>query len=295
MRAEPSYRIEDPPDHGLRWEEYERIVLAEWRNLLEADPGPTEPEVQAFLETHPCMVPGAFSVGGSESGHYPRFCGLISQAPLPSYPHRIPDFMWLSTNSEIEQPVLIEIEAPTKPWFTAGGTQSAQLTEAINQIAEWKAWLDVPHNVQAFKAFYGLDRDAWRRRRFQPTYLLVYGRRAEASADPARTAIRGHLTPHDVTAMTFDRLAPDPKAAQLICMKMEPSGQPKAISVPPTLKWQPLLAQERERIRNLDAAITRNPYLTGKRKQFLIRRLAYWNAWVRSGETGAIVKIADEE
>ena len=202
--------------------------------------------------------------------------------------------MWLSTNSEIEEPVLIEIEAPDKRWFTASGTQTAHLTQALGQIVEWKAWLGVPHNVEAFKAFYRLDIVAWQRRRFRPAYLLIYGRRAEASASPLLTQKRGYLQADDVVTMTFDRLTPNPSAKQTICVKADSTGRFKAISVPPTLKWRPSLASDRAMIQDLVPAIEANPHIPSARKDFLIRRLPYWNEWATRGERG-IINSGDEE
>jgi hypothetical protein len=278
----------------MTWEEYERLILAEWTALLSGNPAPSEPEMQAFFERYPSMVPGAFCLLGNESGHYPWLCGLISQAPLPSYDRRIPDFMWISLSSDSEEPVLIEIEAPDKRWFTASGNQTVHLTKALTQIAEWKAWFDIPHNVQAFKAFYGLDREAGMGRRFRPAYLLIYGRRAEATAKRTLTQKRGHLHPDDVVVMTYDRLRPNANAGQLICMKVDGAGTFKALSVPATLKWRPGLAEVRAQIAGLEAAIDANPHISSKRKQFLIRRLPYWSEWANKRPRGWINSIDEE-
>jgi hypothetical protein len=289
-----TYEIEVPPAAAMSWQDYERLILAQWSDVLESAPTPTELAVHRFLEQHPSIVPGAFNIIGGSSGHFPWLGALISRPPLPSYDRRIPDFMWLSLNSEIEEPVLIEIEAPGKRWFTASGTQTAHLTQALGQIAGWKAWLGVPRNVEAFKAFYKLDREAWQRRRFRPAYLLIYGRRAEASATPSLTQKRSYLHADDVVSMTFDRLRPNPSASQTVCVKADATGSFKAISVPPTLKWSPSLAQDRSLIQDLPAAIEANPNIESERKEFLIRRLAYWNEWATREQRG-IINSGDEE
>lgn len=285
-----NYHIEEPPEKALSWEAYEGGITKDWDILLNGEPS-SEAAIQAFLEKHPSMVPGAFGLSGGESGHYPWPSSLISQPPLPSYNHRIPDFMWLSQWSDTEQPVLIEIEAPSKRWFTRSGTPTADFTQAMNQIAEWKAWFAVPHNIQAFKEFYGLDREAWRRRRFRPAYLLIYGRRAEASADPTLTQKRGIIYGDDVTSMTYDRLRPNPKTMDLICVKVDGPMAFHALSVPATLTWSPSLAEERALMSGLDDAIEANPYISQQRKQFLIRRLPYWNEWGRRRQEGFIRAI----
>jgi len=202
--------------------------------------------------------------------------------------------MWLSLNSEMEEPVLVELEAPGKRWFTKSGTQTADLTRALNQITEWKAWFGVPRNVEAFKAFYGLNRREWRDRRFRPTYLLIYGRRLEANATPELAAKRGFLHADDIVTMTYDRLRPNPKAAQFICVKSNSKGTFQAISVPPTIEWLPGLAEERALIRDLDVAINSNSHIAEKRKRFLIRRLPYWNEWATKSPHG-IINSSDRE
>ncbi len=199
MSSEKCYEIRESPEKPLEWSAYAEIVRREWSALLNKEPAPSEAEVQAFLELHPSLIPGSFGIIGSESGHCPAWCGVIRQAPLPSYNHRVPDFMWLSENSEEEQPVLIEIEAPSRRWFTASGDATATLNHALGQIAEWKAWFDVPHTVEAFKAFYGMD--DWRGRRFHPAYVLIYGRRAELEDKPEFNAKRAQLFPDRVVGM----------------------------------------------------------------------------------------------
>jgi hypothetical protein len=77
-------------------------------------------------------------------------------------------------------------------------------------------------------------------------------------------------------------------------MKVDAKGNFRAISVPPTLKWKPALAEERALLIGLDNAIESNPYISSERKQFLIRRLHYWNKWAMGGNRG-IISTGDEE
>ncbi len=286
--------MQTPPEQALQWPDYERIIVEEWTALLNHDPAPGERAIQVFLERHPSMVPGAFELLGGESGHYPWLCGLITQPPLPSYNRRVPDFMWLAQSSDTEQPVLVEIEAPSKRWFTKAGRPTEQLTQALDQIAEWKAWFGVSHNVDAFKEFYRLDREAWRKRRFRPAYLLIYGRRAEANADPNRTQKRTHFHADDVVTITYDRLQPNPKANDLICLKVDGPGRFCVVSVPATLRWAPYLADERSLAHGWDAAIESNPYISRPRKDFLIKRRPYWEEWAHR-ETNGPANLGDQE
>src|SRR4051794_5521348 len=106
---ETTYRIEAGAPPPLSWDEYKALVMTSWNALLVREPPATEREVQLFLQDHPCLVPGAFGLTGLRNGHYPYACSVIAQAPLPSYNRRVPDFIWLSKNSEVDEPVLIEI------------------------------------------------------------------------------------------------------------------------------------------------------------------------------------------
>lgn len=293
MALERTYQIEEAPEPPWTWEDYERLLQDDWHSLLNSPAPPAEAQVQTFLEQHPCMVPGAYGIVGGESGHYPALCGVIRRAPLPSYDKRVPDFLWLAENSETDQPVLIEIEAPSKRWFTRAGRPTSDFTQAIDQIADWKAWFNVPYNVEAFKSFYGLEEYSWKQRKFEPAYLLIYGRRAEANATPALTRKRAGLRPHDVAIMTYDRLAPNPKASVLCCLEARSDRRFRVVSVPATLSWRPGLARERARSKGWDDAIMRNSQISAARKEFLVNRLKYWETWSK-GESGCIFSTDSE-
>jgi hypothetical protein len=90
----------------------------------------------------------------------------------------------------------------------------------------------------------------------------------------------------NVFGRTFDRLQPNPKADNLVCLKATKSGSFEVISVPATLRWSPMLARERSIVSGWDAAIHANPYISEKRKEFLVRRRSYWEEWTRLGERG---------
>lgn len=285
---EKKYSIVSSPEPPMDWDSYEKIVVSEFEAKLASTPTPSERDMQELFERHPSLVPGAFTASGRESGHYPWLCGVFSQPPLPSYDRRIPDFMWISTNSDTEEAVFVEIEAPGKHWFNKSGRPTQFLTQAKDQISEWKAWFDVAHNVAAFKAFYGTDQIAREGRRFRRSYILIYGRRSEFNGRSELTAKRSHMVADDVVMMTYDRLFPNPKAKEMICIRAGVSRRLTALNVPPTITWQPGLANKRARICGLESAIDKNPYMSDRRKKFLIERLPYWNKWARETEMGLI-------
>jgi hypothetical protein len=57
-----TYEMEPPPEAPMKWLDYEQLVVARWNELLASVPAASEDAVHAFLEQHPCMVPGAFNI-----------------------------------------------------------------------------------------------------------------------------------------------------------------------------------------------------------------------------------------
>lgn len=143
-----------PP--AMSWDEYSEAVSREWSSVL-SDPANREPELHAFLEMHPCLVPGHDAFHASaEPG--PVYATLFSRPPLPGVRKRVPDFMWLPTDSQKQWIVLVELEDQNKRWFRDDGQQTAQLTQAVNQVQEWRAHLAEPSNLVQFMELYGLSR-----------------------------------------------------------------------------------------------------------------------------------------
>lgn len=269
----------------MQWAEYQSIIEAEWKALLERTPPPEERDIQQFMQMHPSMVPGAFGIRGGTSGHYPLYGTVIAQAVLPSYNNRRPDFMWLANDSEKDEPLLVEIESPGKKWWTESGRQTADLTQALDQIAEWKMWFDKPQNEMEFRDYYGLDRNPWIKRPLRPEYVLIYGRRKEANRTSELEAKRSKIRDHDIQMMTYDGLKPDANASELLCAKKSGS-EFEAISVPPTITIGPTLARSRKDVKGKEAAAQASAYLSAKRKAFLVSRWAYWDDWATSNPNG---------
>ena len=75
--------VPNAPAH-TSWDDYSKISLKEYRNLLETA-SDDETAFQHFFEENPSFVPGAFELFGS-SGHYPYTQSLITQAMEGSVP-----------------------------------------------------------------------------------------------------------------------------------------------------------------------------------------------------------------
>lgn len=273
-----TYEMAVSPPPAMSWKDYSQIVEHEWQKLLASPHGEVEANIQTFLETHPCMVPGSQSMSGT-SGHAPILASLLKQPRLSGFSQKIPDFMWLATDSMTNYAVFVEIETPQKKWFTGKGVPTADFTQARNQLSEWHDWITDPINQQSFLNHYRFHSPF---RSFRPEYVLIYGRRSEFDQNPFLARKRARLQNANETHMTFDRLHPISNAKEYMTVERTFDGY-RAVSVPACIELGPGLADCRSAIREKEEAVDRSPFMTAERKQFLKSRFAYWDAWNREG------------
>jgi hypothetical protein len=260
---------------AMGWDEYRAVVRNEWHQVLNAA-DTHEPEVHAFLERHPCMVPGYDAFHASlEPG--PIYNCLFSKPVLPGIERRIPDFMWLPTDSETQWVVLVELEDPNKRWFTKDGQQTSELSQATAQVSDWLAHLLEPENMAMFRSMYHI------RRRVELSCCLIYGRRADAEANKRAASFRRQLRPSGIIWMTYDRLVPLELARDVLCARVL-RGEFVALTVPATLSMSPQLALAWKDIKGKDRAVLDSPHLSPERKAFLAERFAYWDNWANGNE-----------
>ena len=86
--------------------------------------------------------------------------------------------MWIEINSAEVISTFVEIERPSKRWFHKDGTPTADLSQARDQISEWRGWFE-DNTVESFFDTYCLPGEWLSERRFRQQYVLVYGRRSE--------------------------------------------------------------------------------------------------------------------
>ncbi|WP_268329553.1 Shedu anti-phage system protein SduA domain-containing protein [Bacillus inaquosorum] len=110
-----SYNLVSDSPEPLKWEDYEKKVLDDYRILLQQQ-SENEKVFQDFFEKNPAMLPGAYGFFG-ESGHAPYNNVLITQPVLQGLITKVPDFLWIASDSLNIYPIFIEIEAPSKKWF----------------------------------------------------------------------------------------------------------------------------------------------------------------------------------
>lgn len=198
--------------------------LAEWAALLDSDDSREERVLQEFLECHPQLLPGAFSVDGN-SGHPPWPSAVISQPPLPDLSTKRPDFMWIALDSAYLYPILIEIETPWKRWWYQSKIAiHSDLTTALSQVMHWKRWFRDGANHPKFYRHYRIDRDL-QDLTLAPRYIIIHGRRDEANRTVATAGSRGGIPlDPDTRLMTFDRLQPDPRTASFGTVNVTENG-----------------------------------------------------------------------
>lgn len=273
-----SYEMHQNPPPHMTWEEYEQKVIAEWNSLLNS-PECNEKLVHQFLVKHPSMVPGAFSVTGP-SGHSPFPRAVLSESPLSGVGMRVPDFIWLAKDSGNLTPVFIEIESPRKRWFTKHDVPTSDLSQAMNQLAQWQAWLNQSENVAVFCRGFEIPEYLIRHHTFRPEFVLIYGRRKEFDDRPQLRRLRAQFEKHGQVVMTFDRLYPARDCSNYISATKNNGGY-RALAVPATLEIGPHVAEDFAQIARFSKAIQENKWMSENRRHFLVERLPYWNKWAR--------------
>jgi len=217
-----------PPDERI----YNSLLLQRWRALLDSPDSRNEGLVHAFLEHHPSLLPGPWSVDG-ESGHAAFPMAVISRPKLPGLSHREPDFLWFSSDSATLYPILIEIETPHKSWFYGDRAEiHSDLTHAHGQLAEWRAWFNRGHNRIAFLEQYELP-PYLAQLQLEPRYVLIYGRRSNYTGSRRRREKRAELAREGERLMSFDRLTPAKHSVLFACVRKRQDGY-QAIAVPPS-------------------------------------------------------------
>jgi hypothetical protein len=272
-----SYEFVKDGPRAMSWDEYSAAVRREWQSLLERE-GTGEADFHEFLERHPCLIPGSDAFTGATGWDNPASSingFVVSKPPLPGISTLYPDFMWAPTDSQTQWLVLIEIEDPKKPWFTQKFQQRAELTQAVDQIAQWRGHLKKPENLPLFLRMYGIAD-------FRPiefVFCLVYGRRHEVDNRIARERRNSLVSGLDnVRWMTYDRLRPDEDARNLPCVKIDSHERLTAVAFPATTKIDIWSAVHWQRVSGKREAIMSSPYFSEARRNFLADRLDYWDS-----------------
>lgn len=286
-----NYKIIENPPAPMGWDTYEKYLRVELDNLLNSS-GDDEKPFQHFLEQHPCLIPGPFGLLG-QSGHYPFGGTVISQPELTGLTNRIPDFMWIACNSGTIYPVLIEIEAPNKPYFVKSGKPNDKFIQAHDQLTEWRTWFANAKHQLLFYDLYQISESFRWGKSMRPIYVLVYGRRTEFENERYLSEKRRQLQRDDEFIMTYDRLYPEYKARYLLCSTVK-GGKYRAKTIPPSLELGPNLSEYHSMIGNKEAVTEENQLLSKERREFLVSRFSYWDEYGKIPRKG-LISTGDKE
>ena len=275
--AENDTRPERP--RATSWETYRASLQPQWKSLL--DSSPSEREVQEFLELHPCLLPGATDNIGPGGHHGPSFSAVIRQPPLKGLgPTRVPDFMWVRRDTGAIRPICIEIESPRKAWFNRrSSTPTAELTQAIDQLTEWKVWFSSPENQLIFAKTYAPE---FSHRPVEAQFVLVYGRDSEfrAATSPHNRPEyvrqkRDHMPRSREHYFTYDQLAPEQEAGDYATITCHVDRW-SLHSLPPTFSTGYHMMEMSEVISDPSAVVARVDLMSAERRAYVIERWEHW-------------------
>lgn len=275
----------------LGWQEYSDVLQSEWFALLDREP--EEERVQEFLELHPALIPGGTGDIGPGGNHGSDLQVVFRQPRLKGAGRDFaPDFMWVTRSSSLITPILIEIEKPSKRWFTAEGRPTRHFVDAHDQLRDWRTWFATGSNAQTFQDQYAFLGDSWRDRTLAPQYVLIYGRKSEfevggGHSDPAAlNRKRAQLRGPDETLMTFDALIPRFEQSSSITATMKATG-PEAFAFSPLYRTGPHLLGELQHLAGVDDALSRSVMMTEERHRYLADRWQHWtNMSAREAKSG---------
>lgn len=151
-------------------------ILAELEQLLE---GPEEPAHQ-YLKRHPEIL-------------CPAHIAAWSKLPLGDH---VTDFVFRQVPDKY---LFVEIESPLRRIFRKDGQQRQELTHAINQILDWRVYIeDNLGRLQKEAGLVGLSSN--------PESLVVIGRADELSVDNRRKIVALENQVPNLRVLTYDDL-----------------------------------------------------------------------------------------
>jgi hypothetical protein len=188
--------------------------------------------------------------------------------------------MWVRLDTGAIRPICIEIESPRKVWFNKGArTPTAELTQAVDQLTEWKVWFSSPENQLIFAKTYAPD---YTYRPIEPQFVLVYGRdsefRAATSIHDNPTYMRqkrDHMPRSREYYFTYDQLTAEREAGDYATLTREVDKW-RLDSLPPTFTTGSRMMDLAEIIADPSTVLSRTDLMSEERRAYVVDRWKYW-------------------
>jgi hypothetical protein len=158
-------------------------ILSECEKLLD---GKEEP-LHQYIKAHPELL---------SPTHYRMWSKL-------SLGKRDTDFVFREPSGDY---LLVELESPLRPLFRADGQQREELTHAIDQIVDWRRYIE--DNLRTVQQELGLDGIST-----NPACLIVIGRSSSLNDESRRKLVALQNSMPKIRIMTYDDLIANAKAA----------------------------------------------------------------------------------
>ncbi|MCP9626892.1 DUF4263 domain-containing protein [Rhodopseudomonas palustris] len=151
-------------------------ILSDFEKLLDGDEEP----LHQYIKRNPAIL--------SPTHH--RVWSKLSLG------RRATDFIFREPSGEY---LLVELESPLRPLFRADGQQREELTHAIDQIIDWRRYIE--DNLRTVQNELGLDGIS-----INPSCLIVIGRSSSVSDEGRRKLVAIQNSMPKMRIMTYDDL-----------------------------------------------------------------------------------------
>jgi len=158
-------------------------ILSECEKLLD---GKEEP-LHQYIKAHPELL---------SPTHYRMWSKL-------SFGKRDTDFVFREPSGDY---LLVELESPMRPLFRADGQQREELTHAIDQIVDWRRYIE--DNLRTVQQELGLDGIS-----VNPACLVVIGRSSSLNDESKRKLVALQNWMPKLRIITYDDLIANAKAS----------------------------------------------------------------------------------
>lgn len=200
-------------------------TLKDFAELLERTE--REQAYQAFLETHPRMVPQEFV-----QNHGVHFSLIFRKLRLAE--NYTTDFFFLSKSSGDWNAVFVEIEKPSSQYFKDGTDEfHPDFLAGLSQIDRWRAWFLTPGNKEHI--FNETLEPIWHPTgmRRNPTFckfVLVTGRRSEYENDDRKSRLITAVERDDFKILSYDSLLDGASSNQDVYMAIRENSRIKIVT-----------------------------------------------------------------